>query len=407
MSYRDGHFQDLKVPLTWTVGVAVVVAVIAAIALLLSDRRETLQSGAMGVARAAADMVRLAGGAKAVSAPGRWTGQAAQYVRDYFGAVSENRRLRAENAELRQWKATAVALEDTNARYRALLGFKTNPPIPMAAARVVLDSRGPFADTRLADAGKERGVEVGNPVMSERGLVGRIIGVTQGASRILLVTDVASRTPVMDDRTDARAVLTGDASATPKLEYLRGADPLKDGDRILTSGDGGMIPRGLPIGTAVKGLDGQWRVRLDADQSSIDFVRILLFKDFSVLASQQELAAARPSPPRASRQRSGACRLDLRRPNTHWARRVSGRAPAGAGARSAIPGALRQRAILGARGRRGRASRQERVNGRPHGASGPGALDGGSHGGLHGARPWCSPRRSGFSASIRLSRCSP
>jgi rod shape-determining protein MreC len=303
VSYRDGHFQDLKVPLTWTVGLAVVVAAIAAIALLLSDRRESLESGMIGVTRAAAEVGASPVG-QAISAPGRWTGQATDYVRDYFGAVSENRRLRTENADLRQWKATAIALEDTNARYRALLGFKTNPPIPMASAHVILDSRGPFADTRLADAGKEKGVEVGNPVMNERGLVGRVIGVAHGASRVLLLTDVASRTPVLVDRTDARAIMTGDASSTPKLEYLRGVDPIKEGDRILSSGDGGMIPRGLPVGTAVKGLGGGWRVRLDADQSSIDFVRILLFRDFSLLANQQELA--QPTPPPASAPRPAA-----------------------------------------------------------------------------------------------------
>jgi rod shape-determining protein MreC len=304
VSYRDGHFQDLKVPLAWTVGLAAAVAAVAAAALLLSDRRETVQSGLITLARASADVAASPVG-QALSAPVRWTGSATQYVGDYFGAVSENRRLRAENAELRQWKATAVALQDTNARYRALLGFKTNPPIPMASARVILDSHGPFADTRLADAGKEKGVEVGNPVMNERGLIGRVIGVAHGASRILLLTDVASRTPVLVDRTDARAILTGDASATPKLEYLRGVDPIKAGDRILTSGDGGMIPRGLPVGTAVKGLDGAWRVRLDADEIGIDFVRILLFKDFGQLVSQQELAQsvvppAPPTPPAAA-----------------------------------------------------------------------------------------------------------
>ena len=289
MSYRDGHFQDLKVPLTWTVGVAVVVAIVAAVALLLSDRREGLETGMVAVGRASADVAASPVG-QAISAPGRWAGQATDYVKDYFFAVSENRRLRAENAELRQWKATAVALQDTNARYRALLGFKTNPPIPTASAHVISDSHGPFADTRLADVGKEKGIEVGNPVMNERGLVGRVIGVAHGASRVLLLTDVASRTPVLIDRTDARAILTGDASQTPKLDYLRGIDPIKEGDRVLTSGDGGMIPRGLPVGTTVKGLDGAWRVRLDADESSIDFVSILLFKDFSLLVNQQELA---------------------------------------------------------------------------------------------------------------------
>jgi rod shape-determining protein MreC len=96
--------------------------------------------------------------------------------------------------------------------------------------------------------------------------------------------------------------MTGDASSTPKLEYLRGADPIKAGDRILTSGDGGMIPRGLPVGTAVKGLDGAWRVRLDADEIGIDFVRILLFKDFSQLVNLQELAQPAPPPPHVAAQ---------------------------------------------------------------------------------------------------------
>ena len=67
MSYRDGHFQDLKVPLTWTVGVAVVVAAIAAIALLLSDRRETLESGVTGVARAEPPRTGWAGRISAAS----------------------------------------------------------------------------------------------------------------------------------------------------------------------------------------------------------------------------------------------------------------------------------------------------------------------------------------------------
>lgn len=294
MSYRDGHFQDLKVPLTWTVGLALAVAAVAAIALVLSDRRETVQTGAISVVRAAADMGASPVG-QVISAPGRWTSEGFRYVHDYFGAVSENRRLRDENAVLLQWKAKAAALEDANTRYRALLGFRTDPPIDMVSARVILDSRGPFADTRLADAGKERGVEIGNPVMNERGLLGRVIGVAHGASRVLLLTDIASRTPVLVDRTDARAILTGDASSTPKLEYLRGADPIKEGDRILTSGDGGMIPRGLPVGAAVKGLDGSWRVRLDSDGTGIDFVRILLFRDFSRLVSQQELAQPPPA----------------------------------------------------------------------------------------------------------------
>jgi rod shape-determining protein MreC len=288
VSYRDGPFNDLKVPLTWTAAVAVIVALVVGIALLLSDRRETLQTQAYGVGRRVFDVAdKPVSGV--LSEPSHWVRVVGGYFGDYLFAAQENHRLKQEVAELRQWRDVAMALQDTNRRYRAILGLKTDPPIPMVSGRVVLDSRGPFANTRLANIGSEAGVRVGNPVMSDRGLVGRVVGVASGASRVLLLTDIASRTPVLIARTDARAILLGDGGSNPRLAYLRGQDPVKEGDRILTSGDGGVFPRGLPVGTAAKGLDGQWRVRLDADSTAIDFIRVLEFQDFTALVDEKQL----------------------------------------------------------------------------------------------------------------------
>jgi rod shape-determining protein MreC len=280
----------LKVPLTWTAAVAVIVAAIIGVAFMLNDRRETVQTQAYGATKSMLDTVATPVG-EVISAPGRWTGAMVDDIRGYFFAVSENHRLRREEIELQQLRDSYVALENLNARYRSLLGVQTEPPLPMAAARVVTDSRGPFANSRLADAGTERGIAIGNPAISEHGLVGRVVGVTRGASRILVLTDVASRTPVMIDRTNARAILTGDGGPHPKLSYLRGTQPVKVGDRVLTSGDGGVFPRGLPVGVAVQGLDGAWRVKLDADSGPIDYVRILLFRSFEQLVDQKALGA--------------------------------------------------------------------------------------------------------------------
>jgi rod shape-determining protein MreC len=109
----------------------------------------------------------------------------------------------------------------------------------------------------------------------------------------------------MIDRTNARAILTGDGGPNPKLDYLRGQNPVQEGDRVMTSGDGGVMPRGLPVGTAVKGLDGRWRVVLAADKSPIDFVRILLFQDFTQLVNQKELAEKHVPPPTQGAQTVG------------------------------------------------------------------------------------------------------
>ncbi len=296
MSLRDNSLGELKVPLTWAAAIALVVAVVAATAILLSDRRETFKAEAYGATRRASDTV-LAPVGDVLAAPGRWTGAGIDAIRDYFGAASENHELKTELKEMRQWRDVAIALKDENARYRTLLGLKTDPPIPMVAARIVTDSRGPFADTRLANAGRERGVKVGNPVMSENGLVGRVIGVTDGASRVLLLTDIASRMPIMIDRTNARAILTGDGGPNPRLDYLRGRDPIREGDRLLTSGDGGVVPRGLPVGTAVRGLDGRWRAVLASDRAPIDFVRILLFEDFTQVVNLKSLSEQSVPPP--------------------------------------------------------------------------------------------------------------
>ena len=284
MALRDNPLGELKVPLAWTAGVALIVALVAALVLLLSDRRETFQTEAYGASRKVGDAI-AAPVTGVLATPGRWLSDGVDGVRSYFFAVSENRRLKEELREARQWQIAALALRDTNDRYKALLGLKTDPPIPMVAARTVSEGRGPFSNTRLANAGKEKGIREGNPVMSENGLVGRIIGVTDGASRVLLLTDIASRTPVMIDRTNARAILAGDGGPNPRLEYLRGQDPVKQGDRIVTSGDGGVLPRGLPVGIAAKGLDGRWRAVLASDAAPVDFVQVMLFQDFSQLSA--------------------------------------------------------------------------------------------------------------------------
>ncbi|QQQ18852.1 rod shape-determining protein MreC [Brevundimonas vitis] len=288
MAFRDGPFENLKVPLTWTAAVVVVVAIAASILLLLGDRRDT--PGGYGPVRAGTDAATgpVAG---VLAAPVRWAGAVSDYVGGYFFAVSENRRLKAQIAELQPWRDQAIALKNVNARYEAMLGIRTEPPVPMVTARSISESRGPFANARLIDVGSSRGVKIGNPVINEHGLVGRVIGTSGGVSRLLLLTDVTSRTPVLIDRTDARAMLTGDGSGNPRLEFVRGTDSVRPGDRILTSGDGGGLPRGVPIGVAARGVDGSWRVKLFSDRGAIDFVRVMLFQDFGQLVDAEALNA--------------------------------------------------------------------------------------------------------------------
>ena len=288
MAFRDGPFENIKVPLVWTAAVTVVVAVIGCVLLLISDARA--QTSPYQPVRAGVEAVTGPVGG-VFAAPVRWFGSATNFVGGYFFAVSENRRLKRELAALQPWRDQAIALKNVNSRYEAMLGIRPEPPVAMQTARSIADTRGPFSRARLIDSGSAKGIKVGNPVINEHGLVGRVVGVSPGISRIVLLTDVASRTPVLVDRTDARALLTGDGSDNPRLEFVRGVGAVQAGDRILSSGDGGGFPRGVPIGVAAKGIDGSWRVKLFSDRGAIDYVRVMLFEDFSQLIGSDDLNA--------------------------------------------------------------------------------------------------------------------
>jgi len=266
-----------------------VIATIIAAALLMSHQRDPMKAGAYDAAHKAVDVVAAPVGG-ALSAPVRWSHGALGYVRGYFFAVADNRQLRAELSQAQSTRDQLAQAQLEISRLKAVLGIKTDPPLPEVAAETISDSRGPFANSRLANAGRDKGVTEGNPVLSEHGLVGRIVGVSDHVSRIMLLTDAESRVPVILVRTNGRAILTGDGGGSPKLDYVRSATGIKEGDRVLTSGDGGVFPRGLPVGTIVKGFDGGWRVALDSDAAPIDYVQILLFTDFSQLANAQALA---------------------------------------------------------------------------------------------------------------------
>jgi len=289
VAFRDSPFQAIKTPLTWAAAAVAVVVAVVSVALLLTDHRTATHAGTYGAARGEFDEV-MEPVTNVLSAPVRWLSGVGGATGNYFFAVRQNEDLKRQIKELQHWRDAAIALKNLNLRYESLLKLRTEPPIPMVAARVVSDARGPYSDARLADAGSNSGVKIGNPAMSENGVVGRIIGMTKGASRILLLTDVASRTPVLIDRSNARAILTGDGGPNPRLDFVRGFNSVKDGDVVLTSGDGGLYPRGLPVGVAARDYRGVWRVRLYSDRAAIDFVRILIFDDFSQAVSQADLA---------------------------------------------------------------------------------------------------------------------
>ena len=214
---------------------------------------------------------------KAVNAPvegvSRWVGS----IGEIFSVYNENLKLKEENARLRQWQSAALVLDDRVKRYQLLLNAVPDPTLTTVTARVIGRSSKPFLETMILDAGKKQSVKPGQAVLDARGMIGRIFLAGDRTSWVILLTDLNSRIPVVIQPGNIQAMIAGDNSGAPTVETLAQWATLKPGMQVLTSGDGGLIPPGLPIGSLAADGD-RFRVALLADASTADDVQIVDFK---------------------------------------------------------------------------------------------------------------------------------
>jgi len=199
-------------------------------------------------------------------------------ARDFVTVYQDNRSLAAENERLLNWQQAALKLASENARLRELLKLTPEPTTTFVTARVIANSGGAYVRSLMVHAGSENGVERGQAAVTGEGLVGRVTEVGSRAARVLLVTDLNSRVPVIVEGAQHRALLTGDNSERPCLRYLDARAGVEVGDRVVTSGQGGVFPPGLPVGV-VASLDGEApRVEPYVDLSRVEYLRIVDYR---------------------------------------------------------------------------------------------------------------------------------
>jgi rod shape-determining protein MreC len=198
-------------------------------------------------------------------------------VRQAVLLYQENDRLRAENATLLQWQQAAQRLETENDALRGLTNYNPEPTSWSISGQVIGTAGGAYSRNLLINRGGADGVAKGQAVTSGNGLVGRIAEIGGRASRVLLLTDINSRIPVSLDSTHERAILAGDNTDRPLLVYLPPHAKPQIGEKIVTSGDGGVFPPGLPVGV-IGSVDGTTvRIEPATDLSRVEYLRIIDF----------------------------------------------------------------------------------------------------------------------------------
>ena len=211
-----------------------------------------------------------------LGAPLRFLRQAADDAGEFLDMAAHNRQLREDIVALSRWREVALRLEAENAQLRQLNKVTLAPRFDYITAQVVGNSGGAFTQSITINAGRAQGVRPGTVVMDGTSAIGRVVALGENAARVVLVTDASSRIPVVLQPGDIRALLIGDNTQRPKLQFFSKPGKVAKGQRVLTSNHGGVFPKGLPLGTVDALVDNVVAVAPSADFRQLEFVRLVI-----------------------------------------------------------------------------------------------------------------------------------
>lgn len=200
---------------------------------------------------------------------------AVSWVRGLAVLEAENAALRQENSRLQQYRFIAERAVMENQRLQELLSVRPTFVPTLVTARVIAVAGGVYSKSVLIHAGTEDGVREDLPVVDENGLVGRTIRVGFRATRVLLITDINSRIPVQVEGSNHNAIVVGQNTNVLRMAFTGPDMDVREGDRILTSGHGGVFPADVIVGTVVEVSEDEILILPAAKLESLDFVRVL------------------------------------------------------------------------------------------------------------------------------------
>ena len=210
-----------------------------------------------------------------VSFPLKSVGNFAGFLENHLNLYSNYNELIKENNELKNNISKTDFLELENSQLRKLIDEQIESPSNLVSARVMIDKQSPYLNSFVINIGSNKGIKNGMAVLDGKNFIGRIVDVNFFSSRVLLVSDLNSKIPVLSEPSGSHAILSGHGTNEPTLEYLSKNHGIQDGDKIYTSGKEGIFTPGLVVGKA-KIEKNKIKVLLFADLDQITFVNINL-----------------------------------------------------------------------------------------------------------------------------------
>ena len=214
-------------------------------------------------------------GALVVSAPSKSINSFTDFTKEHLYLYDDYSKLKKENNELKNKISETRFLELENNQLRKLIEEQVSSNANLMSARVMLDKQSPYLNSFIINIGNNKNIKNGMAALDGKNFIGRIVDVNFFSSRVLLVSDLNSKIPVMTEPSAHHAILSGHGESEPTLEYLPKNHNIQDGEKVYTSGKEGIFSPGIPIGE-VKIEDDDIKVLLFSDLSQITFVNINL-----------------------------------------------------------------------------------------------------------------------------------
>ena len=213
-------------------------------------------------------------GSYAVSLPYKGFDNISNIIKSHFNVYNENITLKNENALLKDQYIDPNFLILENNQLRRLLDEQISSKANFVSARVMLDKQSPYLNSFIINSGSNRNIKNGMAVLHNKNFIGRIVDVNFFSSRVLLVTDLNSKIPVVIEPSGHHAILSGHGQKNPTLEYLPEKHTLEKGNKIFTSGKEGIFSPGIFIGEVEKKANNVVTVSLATELNQITFVNI-------------------------------------------------------------------------------------------------------------------------------------
>ena len=182
-------------------------------------------------------------------------------------------KLQEDYSHLKNEIAKSEFLELENTQLRKLIDEQIESNSNLTSSRVMLDKQSPYLNSYVLNSGSNKKIKKGMAVLDGKNFIGRIVDVNFFSSRVLLVTDLNSKIPVVIQPSGHHAILSGHNIKEPTLEYLPEDHKISNKDKVYTSGKEGIFSPGIPIGEAKVNVD-KVNVLLFSDLTQITFVNI-------------------------------------------------------------------------------------------------------------------------------------